>query len=71
MTYQRGHRAVMNTHTVGGVSERSRYIGMDQYGNKYYEDFSPYRRISLIKIRLKEDGLSTMIICQSEVQMEI
>ena len=38
-TYQRGHRAVMNTHTVGGNSERTRFVGTDQYGNKYYEDF--------------------------------
>jgi hypothetical protein len=40
-TYQRGHKAVMNTHSVGGLSTRTHYVGMDQYGNKYYEDFSP------------------------------
>lgn len=31
----------MNTHTVGGRSERTKYVGMDEYGNKYYEDFKP------------------------------
>lgn len=47
MTYQRGHKAVMNTHSVGGNSEDTVYVGMDQYGNKYYEDFRPlYRRQS-------------------------
>ena len=31
----------MNTHNVAGNSERTRFVGMDQYGNKYYEDFDP------------------------------
>ena len=43
MTYQRGHKAVMNSHSVGGNSEKTRYVGMDQYGNKYYEDFDALR----------------------------
>lgn len=43
MTYQRGHKAVMNTHSVGGNSDTTKYIGMDKYGNKYYEDFNVLR----------------------------
>ena len=39
----------MNTHTVGGNSERAKYVGIDQYGNKYYEDFSAVRN-SWVKI---------------------
>lgn len=39
LTYQRGHKAVMNVHTVGGNTSRTKYAGMDEYGNKYYEDF--------------------------------
>jgi hypothetical protein len=38
-TYQRGHKAVMNNHSVGGNSALTKYVGMDQYGNKYYECF--------------------------------
>ena len=44
MTYTRGHKAVMNVHTVGGNSEKARYVGIDQYGNKYYEDFDALRK---------------------------
>lgn len=44
MAYTRGHKAVMNTHTVGGNSARTQYKGMDQYGNKYYEDFDAVRK---------------------------
>jgi hypothetical protein len=29
----------MNTHSVGGNSELTRYVGMDEFGNKYYECF--------------------------------
>ena len=43
MTYARGHKAVMNTHSIGGNTERTRYMGMDKYGNKYYEDFDAVR----------------------------
>lgn len=45
LTITRGHRAVMNTHSVGGNSERAKYVGMDQYGNKYYEDFDAARNM--------------------------
>jgi hypothetical protein len=24
---------------TGGVSEHTKYVGIDPYGNKYYEDF--------------------------------
>lgn len=44
LTYTRGHRAFMNQHMVGGNSERTKYIGMDQYGNKYYEDYDAVRK---------------------------
>lgn len=43
MTYNRGHKAVMNSHSVGGNSERTKFMGQDQYGNKYYEDFDAVR----------------------------
>ncbi len=48
-TYQRGHKAVMNHHSVGGNSERTRYVGMDEFGNKYYEDFDAERNYSFHK----------------------
>ena len=70
LTYQRGHKAVMNTHSVGGNSTRTKHIGMDQYGNKYYEDFNPLRTRPLIQIRLREDGSSIMTSSQSEVPTE-
>lgn len=35
----------MNNHSVGGNSDKVKYIGMDQYGNKYYEDFDAVRKI--------------------------
>ena len=35
----------MNTHTVGGNNERTHYVGMDPYGNKYYEDFNPFCKL--------------------------
>lgn len=64
MTYTRGHKAVMNSHSVGGNSERTKFMGQDHYGNKYYEDFDAVRIISLMQIRIKEDGWNTMIIFQ-------
>lgn len=47
LTYTRGHKAVMNTHTVGGNQDKARLVGLDQYGNKYYEDFDAVRKICL------------------------
>lgn len=71
-TYQRGHKAVMNTHTVGGNSEKTKYVGMDQYGNKYYECFDALRKYKyFIKIIIKEDGYNTMTFYQLEVQTAI
>ena len=35
----------MNVHTVGGNDIRARMVGMDVYGNKYYEDFDAVRII--------------------------
>lgn len=46
----------MNTHTVGGNSERTKFVGMDQYGNKYYEDFTPLCTLFITQIKLKDDG---------------
>jgi len=34
----------MNSHSVGGNSEKAHYVGRDQYGNKYYEDFTAIRK---------------------------
>ena len=48
LTYTRGHKAVMNHHSVGGNSDKVKYVGMDQYGNKYYEDFDAVRKSNLI-----------------------
>ena len=57
LTYTRGHKAVMNTHNVGGNSERTKYVGMDQYGNKYYEDFDAVRKNRLyLRSQSKEMG---------------
>ena len=55
---------MFNTHSVGGNSERSKFVGMDQYGNKYYEDFTPLCSNAIIKIKTNEDGLNTMTIFQ-------
>ena len=63
-TYQRGHKAVMNTHTVGGNSDRTRYVGMDQYGNKYYEDFDPLCKSALRQIATSGGGWSTTTTCR-------
>lgn len=66
-TYQRGHKAVMNTHTVGGNSTRTRYVGADQYGNKYYEDFEPLCTHRFTKIATSADGFNTMTTSPSAV----
>lgn len=58
-TYQRGHKAVMNVHSIGGTTERAHFVGSDQYGNKYYEDFDPLCNPLLIQTAVREDGLST------------
>ena len=54
----------MNTHTVGGNSEHTRYVGMDQYGNKYYEDFGPLCKLNVRQIAISADGSSIMTISQ-------
>lgn len=71
MTYTRGHKAVMNSHSVGGNSERTKFMGQDQYGNKYYQDFDAVRTKCLMQILIKEDGWNTMIIFQSEAPTAI
>lgn len=70
-TYQRGHKAVMNTHTVGGNTARTKYVGIDQYGNKYYEDFDILCSLIFSKIATKGDGSNSMTIFLSEAQTEI
>lgn len=72
MAYTRGHKAVMNTHTVGGNSERVRYVGIDQYGNKYYEDFDAVRTFYLIQTLINEDGLNlmTIILCVAPTEIK-
>lgn len=52
----------MSTHSVGGNSDKVKYVGMDQYGNKYYEDFDAVRKFNLIQILTKGDGQNSMII---------
>ena len=42
-TYTRGHKAIMHAHSVGGYGDNAKYVGRDQFGNKYYEDFDAYR----------------------------
>ena len=42
----------MNTHTVGGNQNRAKFVGIDQYGNKYYQDFDAARKIIINNIRL-------------------
>ena len=69
-TYQRGHKAVMNTHTVGGNTARTKYVGIDQYGNKYYEDFDVLCTSIVNKIATKGDGWNLMISYPSGVPME-
>lgn len=43
---------------------------MDQYGNKYYEDFTPLCTIHEIQIKLKDVGSNTMTISQWGAPME-
>lgn len=43
LTYTRGHKALMHAHSVGGYSDNAKYVGRDEFGNKYYEDFDAYR----------------------------
>lgn len=69
-TYQRGHKAVMNVHSVGGNSENTRYVGMDEFGNKYYECFDAERTFCVIKTTINAGGLSTTTTSQSEAPME-
>ena len=38
MTYLRGHKAMRNTHNLGGNLDPVKCRGMDEFGNKYYED---------------------------------
>lgn len=38
----------MSTHTVGGNSGRTKYVGMDQFGNKYYECFDAIRILNIM-----------------------
>ena len=45
MTYTRGHKAIMHSHSVGGYGNNTKFVGLDQYGNKNYEDFDAYRKI--------------------------
>lgn len=54
----------MNTHTVGGNSAQTRFVGMDQYGNKYYEDFNPLCNSYAMQTIIKGDGSNTMITSQ-------
>ena len=63
-TYQRGHKAVMNTHTVGGNSERTKFVGMDEYGNKYYEDFTPLCTQPPMQTRPRGGGSSSTTTSQ-------
>lgn len=70
-TYQRGHKIVANVHSVGGNTANTRYVGMDQYGNKYYEDFDPLCNHLDNQIATSVDGSNTMITYQSGVPMEI
>lgn len=37
--YIRGHRAIRSSHMIGGHESLVREVGMDQYGNKYFEDW--------------------------------
>lgn len=70
-TYQRGHKIVANVHSVGGNTANTRYVGIDQYGNKYYEDFDPLCKDPDSQIATSADGSNTMITYQSGVPMEI
>ena len=45
LSYTRGHKAIMHSHSVGGYGNNTKFVGLDQYGNKYYEDFDAYRKI--------------------------
>lgn len=34
----------MHAHSVGGTSDRARFVGQDEFGNKYYEDYGAFRK---------------------------
>lgn len=42
-TYLRGHKAVMHSHSVGGYKDNAKFVGRDEFGNRYYEDFDCFR----------------------------
>lgn len=66
-TYQRGHKIVANVHSVGGNTANTRYVGIDQYGNKYYEDFDPLCNPLDSQIATSADGSNTTITSPSGV----
>lgn len=43
LTHTRGHKAQMHAHSVGGYGDNAKFVGRDEFGNKYYEDFDAYR----------------------------
>lgn len=36
LTYTRGHKAMMHAHAVGGIGENAKFVGQDEFGNRYY-----------------------------------
>ena len=38
LNYIRGHKAMMHAHTVGGFGDNAKFVGQDEFGNRYYED---------------------------------
>lgn len=39
-TYQRAHKAVRDNQHLGGLVDAVQCVGQDQFGNRYYEDFT-------------------------------
>ena len=59
LTYTRGHKAMMHAHAVGGIDGNAKFVGQDEFGNRYYEDLDFIRNAPITQIRTSPDGSSS------------
>jgi hypothetical protein len=62
-TYLRGHTTRRHSMYIGGLDEAVKCQGMDEFGNKYYEDFDVWI-ILIVRFltEIKEDGSNIQTI---------
>jgi hypothetical protein len=67
-TYVRGHKTRRAAHDVGGRLGPVKCVGMDNFGNKYYEDFDvdckPWETSGIFKL-----GLISLLSSQVQQKM--